>query len=190
VPPPNTVKATAAGPLRPMNTPFPGQSGDSNRQGQLPTQLCTNTVDCQGRLELGPEGPAPPAVLAHGGREPYPGPPFAGPQVVVRQVAVAEEAAAARALTTGPGLAARQSALIVGVPPPDDGLVTQVPLKVDALALAARATADLLPILHEDAVVATEGASTVLAGASGRARAAPEQPPQLADSSQDAPFKG
>jgi hypothetical protein len=98
----------------------------------------------------------------------------------------AEKAAAARTLTAGPRLAARNTALAACVPPSDEGLVTQVPLQIHALALAARATACLLAIVKENAVVAAEGTPAVLACASGGTGAAPHKPPELAEPSQGA----
>ena len=69
MPPPNTAKAAAAGPLGPIGMPFSSQSKDSNRQGDYrrnyaPTQLVVKA----GRLELRPGGTALTAVLARGGQ--------------------------------------------------------------------------------------------------------------------------
>jgi hypothetical protein len=88
-----------------------------------------------------------------------------------------EEPTTARALAGGAALTARQAALVVDVPLPDDGLIAEVPLEVDTLALAAKAAAYLLSIFQKDAMVATEGSPAVLAGASGRTGAAPGEPP-------------
>jgi hypothetical protein len=76
--------------------------------------------------------------------------------------------------------------LTVDVSLPDDGLVPQVPLQVNPLALAARATAYLLPIVQQKTVVAAKHAATVLAGTGGRMSTPPNEPSQLAVASQDA----
>jgi len=63
-------------------------------QGQLLSQLCTGTMNCQGESEPRPEGSSSPAVLAHGSGEMYPHPSFSHLHVAVGQVAAAEEAPA------------------------------------------------------------------------------------------------
>ena len=83
-PPPNTAGAAAARPLRHTNTPCSSQGKRSKKQGQLLRQLCTGTIPCQVRLELRPEGPAPPAVIAHGGGLLHPGPPLSHRHVPVQ----------------------------------------------------------------------------------------------------------
>lgn len=120
---------------------------------------------------------------------PNPDSPLANRHVPVGKMPVTVEGTAARALATGPCFATRHAAVAADVPFPGERLVVEVPLEVHALVLTPGASAYLLPIVEENAVVAAEDTPAILARAYRGTGAAPEQAAQLTGPFQHAPSR-